>query len=125
MAFGIQETPIFPVGSLVQPGGTEAAPHPSGLGPVVGPFADYAATFAYRITNGANAPGSGLTLVFYGVSGDRMYEIDRVYGDTSTNSGPPPGVIPCPAGFAQFTARAFGNTVSPVGVEVYLERQVS
>jgi hypothetical protein len=123
MAMTIQEAVIIAAGTVIAPGGTEAVPVAAGAPAAVGPFADYANSFAYRITNGGTAPGSPLTIVFYGVAGGRLYEIDRVSGDSITNSTFH-GVIPCPPGFASFTARTFGNSSQNVTAEVYLERQV-
>jgi hypothetical protein len=123
MAYSIQEAPIIAAGTAIAPGGTEAAPVAAGAPAAVGPFADYADSFAYRITNGGTAPGSPLTIVFYGVASGRLYEIDRVSGDSVANSTFA-GAIPCPPGFGSFTAKAFGNSSQNVMAEVYLERQV-
>jgi hypothetical protein len=128
MAMTIAEASILAAGTSVMFGATaatytEAAPHSSGVGAIVGPFADYGDTFAYRITNGGLAPGAPIIIVFYGVANGRLYEIDRVSGDVAVNSTTS-GSIPCPPGFSQFTAKAFGNTSQNVTVEVFLERQV-
>jgi hypothetical protein len=129
MAMTIAEATIIPAGTVIPFGSyTEAAPAPAGVGAVVGPFADYADTFVYRITNGSTAPGSPIVIVFYALTaGGRWYEVDRVSGDVvagSTGVVPPSGTIPCPAGCVSFTAKAFGNTSQNVTVEVYLARQV-
>ena len=125
MAMTINEAAIIPAGTAIPFGAyTEDAPHANGRGAEVGPFTDYANTFAYRITNGATAPGSPVTVVFYAIGGNgRLYEVDRVTGDAVANSKYS-GLIPCPAGFAKFTAKAFGNTSQDVMVEVFLGRQV-
>lgn len=123
MALSIAEATIIAAGAVVSPGGTEASPTQNGNGATVGPFADYGNTFAYRITNGPSAPGTPLTIVFYGIAGGRLYEIDRVSGD-SVASSTYSGVVPCPAGFGTFTAKAFANSSQAVTTEVYLERQV-
>ena len=123
MAMTIAEASIIPAATAIAPGGTEASPVAGGGGTTVGPFADYANSFAYRIANGTTPPGSPLTIVFYGVASGRLYEIDRVSGD-SIASSVSSGVIPCPAGFAYFTVKAFGNTSQNVSTEVFLERQV-
>lgn len=122
MAMTITETSIIAAGTSIAAGGTEASPVAAGAPSTVGPFADYACSFAYRINNGT-APGTPLTLVFHGVAGGRLYEIGRIAGDTVLNSTFS-GAVPCPAGFSSFTARAFGNTTNAVTVEVFLERQV-
>ena len=121
MALNNQESTIIAAETSVAPGGSEAAPNAAGTGATVGPFTDYADTFAYRITN-ATAPSTAITIAFYGVVGSRLYEVARVSGDTIANSFFS-GTIPCPPGFSSFTARAFGNATSAVTVEVYLERQ--
>jgi hypothetical protein len=123
MAMTIAEAIIFAAGTVVPQNGTEAAPVTAGVGNVVGPFADYANTFAYRITNSGSAPTSPLTIVFYGVVGTRLYEIDRVFGDVAQNSSFN-GTVACRPGFGSYTAKAFGNQTNSVTVEVYLERQV-
>lgn len=123
MAMTIAEATIIAAGTSIPFGSAETAPPPAGVGATVGPFTDYADSFVYRIINGATAPGAPVVIVFYGVSSGRLYEIDRVTGNSvidSTFSG----AIPCPPGFGQFTAKAFGNTSQNVTVEVYLERQV-
>ena len=126
MAMTINEATIIAAGTSIPFGYAESAPSSSGTGAVVGPFADYADTFTYRITNGSTAPGSPVTIVFYGVVGTgasaRLYEIDRVSGDAVASSTFA-GSIPCHPGYAYFTARAFGNTSQNVTVEVFLERQ--
>jgi hypothetical protein len=132
MAMTLAEVTIIAASTAIAPGGTEASPVAAGTGGIVGPFADYANAFSYRITNGASAPGVALTIVFYGVRSDgTLEEIDRVSGTTNSSTTevsngvlPPSGVIPCPPGFAKFTARAFANTTNAVGAEVFLHRQV-
>lgn len=127
MAMSIQEASILAAGTSIPYGTTETTVSTAGAGSVVGPFTDYGDSFAWRITNGSNAPGSPVTIVFYGVVGtganQRLYEIDRVSGDTVAGSSPS-GSIMCPPGFSYFTAKAFGNTSQNVTVEVFLERQV-
>lgn len=123
MAMTVQEAMIIPAGTSIAPGGTEAVPVQAGAGQTTGPNADYGNSFAYRIANGSLAPGSPIIIAFYGISNGRAYEIDRVSGDVTANSSFS-GVVPCPPGFAQFSAKAFGNTSQAVTVEVYLERQV-
>jgi hypothetical protein len=122
MAMTIAEATII-ASTSIPANGTEAAPVTAGNGATVGPFADYGNSFAFRVSNGASAPGSPLTVVFYGVSGSRLYEIDRYTHDT-TASSVVSGAVPCPPGFGTFTAKAFGNTSQLVTAEVYLERQV-
>lgn len=132
MAMTIAEATIIAAGTSIPFGAsaatTEAAPASAGVGDIVGPFADYGNTFSYRITNGSIAPGTALTIVFYGrTAGGRWYEIDRVSGDVVAGSAaivPPSGTIPCPVGYVYFTAKAFGNTSQNVTAEVYLARQV-
>ena len=123
MAMTTAEATIIAAGTSIAPGGTESSPVPAGVGATVGPFADYAATFAYRITNSGGALGAAATIVFYVSAGSRLYEVDRVTGDTAAASITY-GTIPCPPGFAYATAKAFGNQTNAVTVEVYLERQV-
>jgi hypothetical protein len=123
MAMTIQEVAIIAAGTSIAPGGTEVSPLAAGAPAAVGPFVDYADSFTYRITNGATAPGSPLMIVFYGVAGGRLYEVDRVAGD-SVASSTFSGAIACPPGFGSFAVKAFGNTSQAVTVEVYLERQV-
>lgn len=116
------EAIIIAAGTAVAPGGTEAQPVAAGIGVSVGPFADYAASFAYRLTN-SGALGAAPTIVFYGVIADRLYEVDRVTGDMLSGSVTS-GVVPFPAGFPSATAKVFGNQTNQVVAEVYLERQV-
>ena len=123
MAMTIAEATIIAAGTAIAPSGTESAPVPAGIGQTVGPFADYAASFAYRITNSNGALGAAATIVFYASAGGRLYEVDRVTGDTGAGSISH-GTIPYPSGFAYATAKVFGNQTNPVTVEVYLERQV-
>jgi hypothetical protein len=127
MTMTTAEATIIAAGTSVPFGYTEASPASAGVGAVVGPFADYADSFAYRINNGSPAPGSPVVIVFYAVvnpgANQRLYEIDRVSGDALANSSAS-GVIPIPGGYGSFTAKAFGNTSQNVTVEVFLERQV-
>ena len=123
MAMTTAEATIISAGTVIAAGGTEASPVAAGVGQTVGPFADYAATFAYRITNSGGSLGVGTTIVFYASAGGRMYEVDRVTGDTVAGSTLS-GTIPCPPGFAYATAKVFGNQTNTVTVEVFLERQV-
>lgn len=123
MAMSIAESVIIAAGTAIAPNGSEAVPVAAGTGATIGPFADYANSFAFRVTNGSSAPTVALTIAFYGVAGARLYEVGRYTHDTS-NSSAFTGAIPCPPGFAYFTARAFGNATNPVTVEVFLERQV-
>jgi hypothetical protein len=123
MAMTVAEATIIAAGTSIAAGGTEASPVAAGIGATVGPYADYGCSFAYRITNGASAPGAPMTMVFYGVAGGRLYEVARVAGDTVANSSYS-GAIACPPGFPSYTAKSFGNTTNAVTGEVYLERQV-
>ena len=123
MAMTTAEATIIAAGTVIAPGGTEATPVSAGVGQTVGPFADYAATFAYRITNSGGSLGAGATIVFYVSAGGRLYEVDRVTGDIAAGSVQA-GTIPCPPGFAYATAKVFGNQTNSVAVEVFLERQV-
>lgn len=123
MVMTTAEATIIAAGTVIAPGGTEATPVSAGVGQTVGPFADYAATFAYRITNSGGSLGAGATIVFYVSAGGRLYEVDRVTGDIAAGSALP-GTIPCPPGFPYATAKVFGNQTNAVTVEVFLERQV-
>jgi hypothetical protein len=123
MAMTLAEATIIVAGTSIAAGGTEAAPVPAGVGTTVGPFADYAASFAYRLTNSGGALGAPATIVFYVSVGGRLYEIDRVSGDMVSGSSIG-GSIPCPPGYPYATAKVFGNTTNTVTAEVYLERQV-
>jgi len=123
MAMSIAEATIIAAGTVIAPGGTESSPVAAGVGQIVGPFADYAASFAYRITNTGGALGAAPTIVFYVIVGSRLYEVDRASGDAVAGSISH-GVIPCPPGFPSATAKVFGNQTNAVTVEVYLERQV-
>jgi hypothetical protein len=123
MAMTLAEASIIAAGTVIAAGGTEATPFAAGVGNTVGPFADYAASFAYRLTNSGGALGAPATIVFYVSAGGRLYEVDRVSIDTNSGSNIS-GTIPCPPGFPYATAKVFGNTTNAVTAEVYLERQV-
>jgi hypothetical protein len=123
MAMTLAEATIIATGTVIAAGGTEATPVAAGVGNTVGPFADYAGSFAYRLTNSGGALGAAATIVFYGSVGGRVYEIDRVSSDTNSGTNVS-GTIPFPPGFPYATAKVFGNTTNGVTVEVYLERQV-
>jgi hypothetical protein len=120
----LQEATILAAGTVIPFGGTEAAPNVAGVGATVGPFADYTVSFSYRITNGATPPGTGVTLIFYGVSAaGRLYELDRVTGSVIASDSQS-GSITVTGAYPSYTAKAFGNTSQNVTVEVYLARQV-
>lgn len=123
MAMTLAEATIIAAGTLIAAGGVEATPVAAGVGNTVGPFADYAASFAFRLANSAGALGAPATIVFYVSAGGRMYEVDRVSGDMVSGSSIS-GSIPCPPGYPYATAKVFGNTTNAVTAEVYLERQV-
>jgi hypothetical protein len=123
MAMTLAEASIIAAGTTIAAGGTEATPVAAGVGNTVGPFADYAASFAWRLANSNGALGAPATIVFYVSAGGRLYEVDRVSIDTNSGSNIS-GAIPCPPGFPYATAKVFGNTTNGVTAEVYLERQV-
>ena len=123
MAMTIAEATIIAANTSIAAGGTEATPVAAGVGLTVGPFTDYSASFAYRLTNSAGALGAPATIVFYAVVGGRLYEVDRVTGTTGAGDVSS-GTVPCPPGFPSATAKVFGNQTNAVVAEVYLERQV-
>jgi hypothetical protein len=123
MAMTTAEATIIASGTLIAAGGIEATPVAAGVGQTVGPFADYAASFAYRLANSSGAVGAPATIVFYVSVGGRVYEVDRV-SNTMGSGDTINGTIPCPPGYPYATAKVFGNMTNGVTAEVYLERQV-